>query len=153
MPWLAILLIVLGAGLLIELLVPDLSFGSLLVLAAGLAFGAVWLVGHVTGATMPALVLTAWGAAGIGTDLGVLTGEGWTTLLVGLAFLTGWALARPQHVRRGWALILGAVLGLIGLADVSDTLALDLDAAVLIPLVLIGVGLYLIARDRLPGRS
>jgi hypothetical protein len=98
-------------------------------------------------------VLTAWGAAGIGTDLGVLTGEGWTTLLVGIAFLLGWALARTQRVRRDWALVVGAVLGLIGLADVSDTLALDLDAAVLIPLALIGVGLYLIVRDRLPGRT
>jgi hypothetical protein len=152
-PWLAILLIVLGVGLLVELLVPDLSFGSLLILAAGLAFGATWLVGHVTGATMPALVLTAWGAAGIGTDLGILTGEGWTTLLVGIAFLLGWALARYQRVRRDWALVLGLVLGLIGLADVSDALALDLNGAVLIPLALIGVSLYLIVRDRLPSRT
>jgi hypothetical protein len=56
-------------------------------------------------------------------------------------------------VRRDWALVLGLVLGLIGLADVSDALALDLNGAVLIPLALIGVGLYLIVRDRLPGRT
>jgi hypothetical protein len=152
-PWLAILLLVLGVGLLIELLIPDLSFASLLILAAGLAFGAAWLVGHVRGATMPALVLTAWGLARVGTDLGVLTGEGWTMLLVGIAFLAGWALGRSQGVRRQWALVLGAVFGLIGLADVSDALELELDAVVLVPLAMIGVGAYLILRDRLPRRA
>lgn len=152
-PWFAILLLVLGVGLLIELLIPDLSFGSLLILAAGLAFGAAWLVGHVRAATMPALVLTAWGLARVGTDLGVLTGEGWTMLLVGIAFLAGWALGRSQGVRRQWALVLGAVFGLIGLADVSDALELELDAVVLVPLAMIGVGAYLILRDRLPRRA
>ena len=94
---------------------------------------------------MPALVLTAWGLAGIGTDLGILTGDGWTLLLVGLAFLAGWALGRFQRVRRDWALVLGAIFGIIGLADVSDALNLDLDIAVLVPLAMIGVGVYLIA--------
>ena len=113
-PWFAVLLLVLGIGLLIELLIPDLSFGSLIILAAGLAFGAAWLFGHVAAATMPALVLTAWGLAGIGTDLGILVGDGWTALLVGLAFLAGWGLGRLGRVRRDWALILGAILGIIG---------------------------------------
>jgi hypothetical protein len=149
-PWFAILLLVLGIGLLIELLVPDLSFGSLLILAAGLAFVAVWLYGHVIGATMPALVLTAWGLAGIGTDLGTLTGDGWTMLFVGVAFLLGWAIGRTQGARREWSLVLGAVFGLIGLADVSDALNLDLNVAVLLPLAMIGVGIYFIVRDRLP---
>ncbi len=149
-PWFAILLLVLGVGLLIELLVPALSFGSLIILAAGLAFGAAWLVGHIKGATMPALVLTAWGAAEIGVELGLLTGEGWTMLLVGIAFLAGWVLGRTQGVRREWSLVLGAVFGIIGLADVSDTFNIDLDVVVLVPLAMIGVGVYLIVRDRLP---
>lgn len=152
-PWFAILILVLGVGLLIEILVPDLSFGSLIILAAGLAFGAAWLLGHVAAATMPALVLTAWGLASVGTDVGVLVGDGWTTFLVGLAFLLGWGLGRYQGVRRDWALVVGAILGIIGLADVADALALDVDVAVLIPLAMIGVGLWLILRDRLPGRG
>lgn len=149
-PWFAILLLVLGAGLLIEILVPDLSFGSLLILAAGLAFGAAWLLGRVRGATMPALVLTAWGVAEVGTELGVLAGEGWTMLLVGIAFLVGWVLGRRQGLRREWSLVLGAVFGIIGLADVLDTFAIDLDVVVLVPLAMIGVGIWLIVRDRLP---
>jgi hypothetical protein len=144
---------VLGVGLLIELIIPDLSFGSLLTLAAGLAFGGVWLVGRVQLATMPALVLTAWGLAGVGTDLGILGGNGWTALLIGLAFLAGWALGRVQEVPRQWALVVGAVLGIIGLADVSDALDLALDIAVLIPLAMIGIGVYMVLRDRWPSRG
>lgn len=151
-PWFAILLLVLGAGLLIEILVPDLSFGSLLILAAGLAFGAAWLLGHVRAATMPALVLTAWGVASVGSDVGILVGDGWTSLLVGLAFMLGWALGRRQGIRREWALVLGVILGVIGLADVADALALDVDAMILIPVAMIGVGIWLILRDRLPAR-
>jgi sulfite exporter TauE/SafE len=47
----------------------------------------------------------------------------------------------------------GLVLGVIGLADVADTLPFDADLAVLIPLALIVAGTYLIFRDRLPARG
>ena len=122
------LLLVLGMGLLIELLIPDLSFGSLLILAAGLAFGAAWLWGHIVGATMPALVLIAWGLASLGRDFEVLTGDGWNTLFIGIAFLIGWGLGRFQRVRREYALWIGAVLAIIGLADVSDRLPFDISS-------------------------
>ncbi len=148
-PWFAILLLVLGIGLLIEILLPDLSFGSLIIFAAGIAFGAAWLFGHIVGATMPALVLTAWGLASIGRDFEVLTGDGWNTLFIGVAFLIGWALARYQGVRREYALWIGVVLGLIGLADTSDTLPFDVSFAVVIPLVMIGLGAYLVWQSRI----
>jgi hypothetical protein len=146
-PWFAVLLLVLGAGLLLEILIPDLSFGSLILLAAGLAFAAAWLFGHVVGATMPALVLTAWGLASIGRDFEVLTGDGWNTLFIGLAFLIGWGLARFQGVRRAYALWIGAVLAIIGLADVSDALPFDVSIAVVIPLVMIAIGIYMVWRS------
>jgi hypothetical protein len=149
-PWLAVLLLVLGIGLLIELLIPDPRFGSLILLAAGLAFGAAWLFGKVVGATMPALVLTGWGLADVLTDLEVVTGDGWGTLFIGVAFLIGWGLGRYQHVRREWALWIGSILGLIGLADVSDTLPFDVSLTVIIPLAMIGIGAYLVLRGRLP---
>ena len=151
-PWLAVLLLVLGVGLLIELFIPDLSFGSLLILAAGVAFGAAWLLRDIVGATVPALVLTGWGLAGIASDLGILTGDGWTTLFIGIAFLIGWGLGRYQNARRDWALFLGLILGVIGLADVSDALPFDLNLAVVIALAMIGIGFYLIFRGRLPTR-
>ena len=152
-PWFAILLLVLGAGLLVELLVPDLSFGSLIILAAGLAFGAVWLIGRVVGATVPALVLTGWGLAGIGSDLGILSGDGWGSLFIGIGFLLGWGLGRVQGARREWALVVGLILGAIGLADVSDSLPFEVNAALVIPVVMIAVGIYLIVRSRMPERE
>lgn len=147
-PWFAVLLLVLGVGLLIEILIPDLSFGSLLIFAAGLAFAAAWLFGHVVGATMPALVLTAWGLASIGRDFEVLVGDGWNTLFIGIAFLIGWGLGRFQRVRREYALWIGAVLGLIGLADVSDALPFDVSFVVVIPLAMIALGFYMVYRSR-----
>ena len=140
----------LGVGLLIELLIPDLSFGSLIILAAGLAFGAAWLFGRVAAATMPALVLTAWGLAGVGTDLGHpdrrrLDGAARRPRLpgrLGPRSCPGGARASGPS---SWA----PSSGIIGLADVSDALDLDLDIAVLIPLAMIGVGVYLVLRERL----
>ena len=148
-PWFAILLLVLGVGLLIEILIPDLSFGSLIILAAGIAFAAAWLYGHIVGATMPALVLVAWGLASVGRDFGILAGDGWNTLFIGIAFLVGWGLGRLQGVRREYALWIGAVLGLIGLADTSDALPFDVSFAVIIPLVMIGLGVYLVWQSRI----
>ena len=152
-PWFAVLLLVLGVGLLIEILIPDLSFGSLLILAAGIAFGVAWLYGHIVGATMPALVLTAWGLASVGRDFEILTGDGWNTLFIGIAFLIGWGLGRFQHVRREWALWVGAILGIIGLADVSDTLPFDVSLAIVIPLAMIGIGAYIVWKSRILQRS
>jgi hypothetical protein len=148
-PWFAILLLVLGIGLLIEIVFPALSFGALIILAAGIAFGAAWLVGHIVGATMPALVLTGWGLASIGVDVGLLTGDGWGTLFIGIAFLLGWALARPQGTRRAYALWIGLVLGVLGLADTADTLPFDVSVAVVIPLVMIALGVYLVWQSRI----
>jgi len=147
-PWFAVLLLVLGIGLLIEILVPDLSIGSLFILATGLVFGAAWLYRGIVGATMPALVMTAWGLASVGRDFGVLTGDGWNTLLIGIAFLIGWGLAGMQGTRRGYALWVGAILGIIGLADVSDTLPFDIGLAVVIPLAMIGIGVYMVWKSR-----
>jgi hypothetical protein len=145
-PWFGALLLALGIGLLVEQLVPELSFWSLVILALGGAFAVAWLVGRVVGATVPALVLIGWGLARIGSELGYLSGDGWSLLFVGIALLLAWALGRVQHARRDWALVLGAILGLIGLADASDNLPFSFDAAIIIPIALIAAGFWLIWR-------
>jgi len=58
-------------------------------------------------------------------------------------------LGRVQHVRREYALWIGVILGIIGLADTSDTLPFDLSFAIIIPLVMIGLGVYLVWQSRL----
>ena len=148
-PWFAVLLLVLGVALLIEILIPDLSFGSLIILAAGIAFAVAWLWGHIVGATVPALVLIAWGLASVGRDFEILTGDGWNTLFIGLAFLIAWGLGRFQRVRREYALWVGLILTIIGAADTSDSLPFDVSFAALIPLVMIGIGGYLVWQSRI----
>jgi hypothetical protein len=145
-PWFGALLLALGVGLLVETLVPELTFWSLVILGLGGAFAVAWLLGHVVGATVPALVLTAWGLARIGSELDYLNGEGWELLFVGIALLIAWAFGRVQHARRDWALVLGAIFALIGLADAADSLPFSFDAAIIIPIALIAAGAWLIWR-------
>jgi hypothetical protein len=147
-PWFGALLLVLGVGLLVEQLIPELTFGSLLILGLGAAFAVTWIAGRVVGATVPALVLIGWGLARVGSELGYLTGDGWSLLFVGIALIAAWAIGRVQRARRDWALVLGSILCLIGLADAADSLPLALDAAVVIPIAMICVGLWLIWRRR-----
>ncbi len=102
---------------------------------------------------MPALVLVAWGLASMGRDFELLTGDGWNTLFIGVAFLIGWGLGRFERVRREYALWIGAVLAIIGLADVSDTLPFDVSLAVVIPLAMIAIGAYIVYRSRIFARA
>ena len=133
-----ILLVLIGIGLLVELFVPALSFFSLVILSAGIALAYAWLGRGVLGATVPALVLIGWAAARLGGELGVLPGDGWATLFVGLALLVAGIAGRVQHAPRDWALWVGAVVTIIGLADAADLMPGSFDLAVLVPLAVIG---------------
>lgn len=148
-PWFGAVLLVLGVGLLIEQLIPELTLGSLLILGLGIAFAVAWLAGRVVGATVPALVLLGWAIARIGGELGYLGGDGWELLFVGLGLLLAWGVGRVQGARREWALVLGAILAVIGLADAADSLPFAIDAALIIPVAMIAIGVWLIWRRRL----
>jgi len=73
-------------------------------------------------------------------------------LAIGGAFLIGWVVGRFQTVRRTYALWIGLVLGVIGLADVSDALPFDIGLAVVIPAAMIGIGLYMVWKSRILSR-
>lgn len=152
-PWFGILLVALGLVLLVEHLVPELGLFTLLMLAAGLGLGAAWLLRGHAAATTPALVLVAWALSRMGQELSILNGEGWTPLLVGVALLATWGLARVQSASRNWALLIGAILLLIGAADVLDTLPAGVDLQIVVPLAVITLGAWLLIRSRLPDTS
>jgi hypothetical protein len=145
--WLGVLLVLLGVAFLIQQLVPQVSFTSLLLVALAVAFAAAWLIGGWVGATIPTLALGAWGGARIASELGYLTGEGWTPLFVGVALVLAWAIGALQHVRREWALWAGLILSIFGGAQVSEVLPGGWD--LVWPLLLIGLGFVLIARRRM----
>jgi hypothetical protein len=144
--WLGVLLVLLGVALLIQAVVPQVSFTSLLLAALSVAFGSAWLIGGWKGATIPTLVLGAWALARLGGEFDVVEGDGWTPLLVGIALVAAWALGRVQAIRREWALWVGLALVLWGLASVTDVLPGSWD--LLWPLLLVGLGVFLIARRR-----
>ncbi|MFN8619150.1 MAG: hypothetical protein U0869_00205 [Chloroflexota bacterium] len=148
--WLGILLVVLGVALVIMQLLPGVTFTSLLLTGLGVGFLAAWLMGHWKGATIPALVLLAWGGTRIAAELGYLTGDGWTPLAVGVALILAWGIGQLQQVRREWSLWVGVALVVFGLAQVTDVLSGGWD--LLWPLALVALGAILIVRRR-PGRS
>jgi hypothetical protein len=143
-----ILLVLVGVGLLIELFVPALSFFSLVILAAGIALGYAWLGRGVLGATVPSLLLIGWGLARLGDELGLLPGDGWLALFVGIAFILAGVAGRLQQTRRDWAFWIGAVLAIIGLADATDLAPGAIDLGVIVPLAVIALGVYLVWRNR-----
>jgi hypothetical protein len=143
-----ILLVLVGIGLLVELFVPALSFFSLVILGVGIALAYAWLVRGALGATVPSLVLIGWAAASLGSELGVLPGDGWTALFVGLGLVLAGVAGRLQRAPRDWAFWIGGIVAIIGLADASDVLPTSFDLAVLVPLAIIGLGAYLVWRGR-----
>jgi hypothetical protein len=147
-PILGIVLLLVGLGLLIEMAIPELSFLTLVILAGGVGLGYAWLARGVIGATTPALAMLGWGLARLGTEVGLLPGDGWALLFVGLALLASWAIGRTQGSPRDWALWVGGIIALIGLADVSDVLPFTFDLAVLVPLAVIALGAWMIYRNR-----
>ncbi len=144
--WLGILLVLLGVALVIGQLLPGVTFTSLFLVGLAVAFGAAWLIGGWKGATLPTLVLGAWGGARMAAELGHVTGDGWTPLAVGLALVASWALGMFQHVRRQWALWVGLAMTVFGAAALTDVLPGGWD--VFWPLLLIGLGVLLIVRRR-----
>lgn len=144
--WLGILLVILGVALLVQQLLPGVTFTSLLLAALAVAFGAAWLLGGWVGATLPTLALGAWSASRIATELGYLAGDGWTPLFVGAALIAAWVIGSLQRVRRAWALWVGLVMVIFGLAAVGDLMPAGWD--VLWPILLVGLGIALIMRRR-----
>lgn len=144
-----ILLVVLGAALLIQYLLPGVSLASLFILAVGLAFGAGWLLGGVRALFVPAALLVALAAARLGSELGYLVGSGWTPLLLGVAFLAAWLVGRLQGASRGWAAWIGAILALVGLAQLSNRIPGLTDLGLIWPVLIILVGGYLLLRTRM----
>lgn len=146
-PFLGILLVLAAVALLVGQLLPGVGLGSLLLVALGGACAAAWLAGGRPGATVPALVLLAWGLAGVATEGGFLAGIGWTPLAVGTAFLVAWALGGPQRRPRRWALPAGLVLVAVGVLQLGRILP---DGwALLWPLILLVAGLWLIRGARM----
>ena len=143
LPWVGIFLLVFGALLLIQQLVPEAqALGSLLVLAIGLAFLVKWLIDRGTGSLYAGAIITALAAPGLVEELANRPIDGLGTLCLGLAFLFLAAIRSVGGGGIGWQAWFGGLLALVGLVGMATPGIGEL----LVPAVLVLIGVLLIAR-------
>lgn len=147
LPWIGVFLLVFGALLLLERLVPEFrAAGSAFLLALGLVFLVRWALERSTGALYAGALITGLAAPGVLAALGIAGGPGIGTICLGIAFLFI-AVARRRR-RLGWQAWLGAVLVVMGLANV----VVPQVGPLLLPTLLVVFGLVLVLGARAPGR-
>jgi hypothetical protein len=144
LPWIGVFLVVFGALLLAERMLPDQRLGDVAVLAAGLASLLVWVLRRSTVALYAGAFLTAAALPGTIQALGQPLGPGWGTLFFGLAFLLIAAVRASQGGGVGWQALYGGILLLIGGTEVVKPDDADLAR----PLILVAIGLLLLVRGR-----
>lgn len=118
LPWFGIFLVVFGGLLLLRTAFPALeTAGSLLFLAAGVAFLVSWLVNRGVGSLYLGSIITAFAAPDLLASAGVISGNGVGTLCLGLAFLFIAAVRGVTGGGTGWQAALGAILVLFGVSS------------------------------------
>ena len=149
LPWFGIFLVVFGLLLLLRQLFPALeTAGSLLFLAAGIAFLVSWLVNRGMGSLYLGAIITALAAPDLLAAAGILDGPGVGTLCLGLAFLFIAAVRAASGAGWGWQVGLGVILAAIG----GSSLAIPGMSDLVWPIVLVVLGgIVLIRATRLRG--
>jgi hypothetical protein len=149
-PWLGILLILVGIALLIQAALPPntVSAGTVLLFAIGAALVAGWLFGGSWLAAVPGLLLLALGLAAMVRELGIYTGPGTTALSLAGAFVLIWVIGLARDRPSRWPLIAAAILGIIGVVQLSGQLVNIPELSVAWPVVIIVVGVLLLVMAR-----
>jgi hypothetical protein len=143
LPWFGIFLVVFGGLLLLRELFPALqTAGSLLFLAAGIAFLVSWLVNRGMGSLYLGAIITALAAPELLAAANVVEGPGVGTFCLGLAFLFIAAVRAASGAGWGWQAGLGAILAAIGASSVAIPWLNEL----IWPIVLVVLGGLLLLR-------
>jgi hypothetical protein len=143
-PWLGILLVLVGVGLLIQYFVPDVSAGTLVLTAIALAFLAAWLFDRSRWAVVPGLLILALAVSGLTRELNVYSGPGLTAAALAVAFLLIWVLDYARGVRSTWPLWGLAIFGLIALVQASGRISGIPELGALWPVLVIVIGVLLL---------
>src|SRR3954451_14519679 len=147
-PWVGLLLVMVGAGLLIQFLVPALSATTLIVAALAVSLLAGGLMGGATFLITPGLLLGALVVARLVDELNIYTGPGATAIALAVAFLLIYAIGAMRGRRRpGWALWGAAIFGLIGVVQISARLASIPELGGFWPAAILVVGLLLLINN------
>ena len=152
-PWLGVLLVLLGIGLLVQFAVPAISVGTLALLAIGLAFLAGWVFGRSWFSLIPGILFAALGLAELIEDLALLgpagedvPGLASSALAIGLILI--WLVGYLRGRRSSWPLWGAAIFGLIGVAQLSGRVVGVPELGFLWPVLIIVVGLLLLLSAR-----
>ncbi len=120
LPWFGIFLVVFGALLLLRQVYPSLdTAGSLLFLAAGVAFLVSWLVNRGIGSLYLGSIITALSAPDLLASAKIVEGPGVGTFCLGIAFLFIAAIRAASGAGWGWQAGLGVILAAIGGSSVA----------------------------------
>lgn len=152
-PWLGVLLVLLGVGLLAQFLVPTLSLGTLVLLAVGLAFVGGWLFGGSWFSLVPGSIFTSLGVAELIEDLALLgpAGQdvpGLASSALAIGFFLVWLVGYLRGRRHSWPLWGAAIFGVIGFAQLSGRIVGLPELGVLWPLLIIAIGLLMMVGAR-----
>lgn len=143
LPWFGIFLVVFGALLLLRQVYPSLeTAGSLLFLAAGVAFLVSWLVNRGMGSLYLGSIITALAAPDLLAAARIVDGPGVGTLCLGLAFLFIALIRASSGAGWGWQAGLGAILAAIG----GSSLVLPGFSDLVWPAILVALGVILLVR-------
>jgi hypothetical protein len=143
LPWFGIFLVVFGALLLLRQVYPSLeTAGSLLFLAAGIAFLVSWLVNRGVGSLYLGSIITALAAPDLLAAANVVSGPGVGTLCLGVAFLFISLVRAASGAGWGWQAGLGVILAAIGASSIALSGLSDL----VWPLLLVILGAILLVR-------
>jgi hypothetical protein len=148
LPWIGIFLVAFGAALLVGQVTTPLSAGTLLLDAFAVTFLLTWLVNGARGALLPTLIFTALGAAASLSDLAVISGGGWGTFFLGVAFAVAWLLGRAWGGGYGWTAGIAVVFLVLGGIQIAGRIPGWPDLGRLWPLLIVLLGAWLIWRAR-----
>lgn len=143
LPWFGVFLVVFGGLLLLRQAFPSLdTAGSLLFLAAGVAFLVVWVVNRGAGSLYLGAIITALAAPDLLAAANVVSGPGVGTFCLGVAFLFIALVRASTGGGWGWQVGLGVILTVIGGTSIASPGFNDL----VWPIVLVALGSLLLLR-------
>ena len=149
LPWVGVFLVVFGALLVLERVVPQFRLaGSAFFLAVGLVFFLRWAVERRAGWLYAGAIITALALPGVLEGSGIVAGPGLGTLCLGLAFLFIALVRSATGGGLGWQAWFGAILLVIG----GTQIAIPQVGGLLVPALLVILGLALVFGGALPGR-
>ena len=142
LPWIGIFLLVFGALLLLQQAFPQFrGAGSVVVLAVGVAFLIKWAIDRGTGSLYAGAIITALAVPGLLNAAGI-EADGLSTFSFGIAFLFIALVRAVSGGGWGWQLLFGGLLTLVGAVNIAGASF----GGYVLPLLLVGLGVLLIAR-------